>query len=445
MAEIADPIHRENSVELPEGWQVSRLADVADLASGGTPSKQRPDFWSGVIPWASPKDLKRSHLYDAEDHISQAGLEEGSRLAPVGALFIVVRGMILSRDIPVARAMVPMAFNQDMKAILPKSDVDGDFLLYALIAYKSSLLYEIGFAAHGTKRISTAAIEDFRLPLPTLPEQEAIAHVLRTVQRAKEATENVLSAARQFKASLLRHLFTYGPVQFDRAERMPLKETEIGPVPEHWPMSTVGEAINKGPQNGIYKPKTDYGTGTPIVRINDFENDGSIVSAVPNRVNIAEAESRTYSLSPDDLVVNRVNSLSHLGKTALVGKLSEPTVFESNMMRFGVDPERVRPRYLFHFLNSAACRNLLRNKSKRAVAQSSINQEDVKALPLPLPTVAEQETMLGMLTAVDTKIAAEYSRRSALDTLFQSLLHSLMTGKVRVRDLPASMAEGGEP
>src|SRR5262245_20635139 len=95
---------------LPSEWSLSRLAQVAELASGGTPSKGRADYWEGSIPWVSPKDLKVHRLYDAEDHISEAGLEAGSRRVPAGTLFVVVRGMILAKDLPVALAMVPMAF-----------------------------------------------------------------------------------------------------------------------------------------------------------------------------------------------------------------------------------------------------------------------------------------------------------------------------------------------
>jgi type I restriction enzyme, S subunit len=322
------------------------------------------------------------------------------------------------------------------------SSVDALYLRYLLRS--PAMIPQYQRISEGTNvRRRKAKFEDFAqipVPLPSLPEQQAIAHVLRTVQEAKEATEKVIEASRELKRSLMNHLFTYGPVPVDEAERVPLKETEIGPVPEHWSITTLGQIISTGPQNGLYKPQSLYGKGTPIVRINDFGNEGGIIDHTPSRVQLSSEEVERYRLHPDDILINRVNSLSHLGKSVLVDDFVEPAVFESNMMRFSVNTELVTPEYVAHFLASPPPREQMRGKAKRAVAQSSINQGDVRSLVFPLPSVEEQRTSTHALSTVDKKITAEENRQRSLEVLLKTMLHNLMTGKVRVMDLDLSMA-----
>ncbi|WP_309672752.1 hypothetical protein [Gemmatimonas sp.] len=120
--------------------------------SGGTPRMSNPEFWNGAIPWVCPKDMKRSRLWDTIDHLSAKALSNGTRQVPPSTLLLVVRGMILAHTFPVARAEVPLAFNQDIKALIPREDVDSDFLLWWLTANESLLLGITTESTHGTKR-----------------------------------------------------------------------------------------------------------------------------------------------------------------------------------------------------------------------------------------------------------------------------------------------------
>lgn len=183
---------------VPESWEVVKLSEVCTFISGGTPSKQRSDFWEGTIPWASPKDMKRPRLRDVPDHISDEALEDGSRLAPAGSIFVVIRGMILAKDVPVALAEVPMAFNQDMKAIIPGERISSAFLLYALGAFKRNLFEKVGRSAHGTMTLMSTEISSFAIPLPDRKTQDEIATAIETVEtklshhRRKHATLSAL-------------------------------------------------------------------------------------------------------------------------------------------------------------------------------------------------------------------------------------------------------------
>lgn len=193
---------------VPEGWEVVELSDVCRFQSGGTPSKKNPEYWQGTIPWVSPKDMKRPRLSDVEDHISQEALESGSKLAPAGSVFVVVRGMILAKTVPVALAEVSMAINQDMKAIVPGSKLRSDFLLYALETFRDSLFKKVGRSGHGTCTLMGHEVAAFKIPLPDLVTQEEIASAIHNLDRKKGAHEEKRKQLQDLFRTLLRELMT---------------------------------------------------------------------------------------------------------------------------------------------------------------------------------------------------------------------------------------------
>jgi type I restriction enzyme S subunit len=129
-------------------------------------------------------------------------------------------------------------------------------------------------------------------------------------------------------------------------------------------------------------------------------------------------------LRSGEIVINRVNSREYLGKTALVPELAEPTVFESNMMRFDVDRGRLHPRYLIHFLQTDYVHRHFQQAAKDAVNQSSINQQDVKALPVIVPPISLQDRFVRVLDKLDTIRFSIGRSLEALDELFTSLQQS---------------------
>ncbi|TVO50928.1 restriction endonuclease subunit S [Denitromonas halophila] len=193
---------------VPESWGVVPLSDVCRFQSGGTPSKKNPEFWKGTIPWVSPKDMKRPRLDDVADHISKEALESGSKLAPAGSVFVVVRGMILAKTVPVALAEVPMAINQDMKAIIPGLKLRSDFLLYALETLRENLFKKVGRSGHGTCTLMGHEVAAFKIPLPDLATQAEIASAIQNLERKKEIHEQKQIQLQDLSRSLLHDLMT---------------------------------------------------------------------------------------------------------------------------------------------------------------------------------------------------------------------------------------------
>ena len=76
------------------------------------------------MPWVSAKDMTTLRLQDTEDHVSVEAIGNGTRLVQKGTLLAVVRGMSLAKEFRIVEVQRPMAFNQDVKAIIPRDGVD---------------------------------------------------------------------------------------------------------------------------------------------------------------------------------------------------------------------------------------------------------------------------------------------------------------------------------
>ncbi|MGA1997945.1 MAG: restriction endonuclease subunit S, partial [Bryobacteraceae bacterium] len=120
-------------------WRATTLGQLTDFLSGGTPSKDAPEYWGGSVPWVSAKDMKRFRLDDTEDHVTADGIANGTKLVPAGTILLLVRGMTLLNDLPICVTSRPMTFNQDVKALRPKAGVRSDFLSYLLLGNKERL------------------------------------------------------------------------------------------------------------------------------------------------------------------------------------------------------------------------------------------------------------------------------------------------------------------
>jgi len=410
-------------------WQKTTVGKVATgFLSGGTPATSRADFWKGEIPWITSKWLgEKLELTTGEKFVSEEAVKKtATKIVPKDSIIFATRVGVGKVGIN----RIDLAINQDLSGVLIDNEhYDIKFLAYQLGIDSIQQYVAMNKRGATIKGITRDCLEQIRLNLPPLPEQRKIAHILSTVQRAIEAQERIIQTTTELKKTLMHKLFTEG------LRNEPQKQTEIGPVPESWEVVELGTLFEKQPQNGIYKHKRDYGSGTQILRIDDFSNDGDVVTRAGNLVTLARSEIETYGLEPGDIVINRVNSLSHLGKTALIGEIGDEMVFESNMMRFSVDESQVLKEYVFKFLNSPLTKKQIIGTAKRAVAQSSINQGDVKSIIVPKPSLKEQEKIVKALDATEAKIAHATDKAALLQDLFRTLLHELMTAKTRVQEL----------
>jgi type I restriction enzyme S subunit len=159
---------------LPPGWSACAFGDLGEITGGGTPSKSNPSFWHGEIPWVSPKDMKVDYIREAIDGITENAIASSSaKLIEVGSLLVVVRGMILAHSFPVAITEVPVAVNQDMKAI-SLGDLDPAYVLIMMKGMKREFLSRVDRSTHGTCKLVSEKLWSIELPIPPLAEQARI-------------------------------------------------------------------------------------------------------------------------------------------------------------------------------------------------------------------------------------------------------------------------------
>jgi type I restriction enzyme S subunit len=272
-------------------------------------------------------------------------------------------------------------------------------------------------------------IKPIALSLPPLPEQRAIvAKIEQLFSELDNGIANLKKAQEQLKI--------YRQAVLKKAFEGELTNEILNgrKLPEGWKWVKFGEMFSIKPQNGLYKPASEYGSGTKILRIDGFY-DGVIISDYQfQRVKLDQSEIEKYSLSVGDIVINRVNSMSHLGKCGLVKKLEDDTVFESNIMKVKINSDLALPGYINHYLASKVGISELVKNAKQAVNQASINQQDVSNVKIPLCSKTEQsiiiqeiETRLSICDKLEEDIRENLKKSEALR---QSILKQAFEGKL---------------
>jgi Restriction endonuclease S subunits len=197
-----------NAPTVGELWSNRNL----ELVGGKTPNKNNESYWTGSVPWVSPKDMKHWRIADSQDHVSQAAIEnEKLKVLPPGAVLLVVRGMILSKNLPVAITDNHVTINQDIKALIPREGLLPDYLGFMFRARKPTILQDVGVAGHGTRRLASETLNLIAVPLPPVTRQRRIAEYLNSIQRETEEMKKLLERDRavldQAEQSILKGAF----------------------------------------------------------------------------------------------------------------------------------------------------------------------------------------------------------------------------------------------
>jgi type I restriction enzyme S subunit len=223
--------------DVPDHWKLTPLGYSVRIVSGSTPSKENPAFWNGDIPWVSPKDMKQWEIVDSEDHITQ----EAVRLTTIslikeGSVLIVIRGMILARDVPVAVTKIPVTINQDMKALQPRRGIVPEFLAHQIRGLRDAFHSILEESAHGMKCLRTDLWTKLNILVPPEDEQRAICGFINQRVAKIDALiakkERLIELLQEKRTALISHAVTKG--LDPTVTMMDSGVAWLGKVPGHW-------------------------------------------------------------------------------------------------------------------------------------------------------------------------------------------------------------------
>lgn len=348
------------------------LSEVATFLSGGTPSKANASYWSGEIPWVSPKDMRGPRITDAEDHISHDAVAgSATKLVQPGTLLVVARSGILARRMPVAVTDAAVAFNQDIKAmVVDSARALPEFVFWFLRASEPDILrrgVKLGATVHS---LASGFLEGLQMPLYPLDEQRRIVDLLSRAESLKRLAEEAQAKARELIPALFVDMFG------DPASN-----------PKGWPVISLGDTLDSADYGTSVK--ANDATGVPVLRMGNVSYEGDLSLRDLKYVELPDDQLEKQRLRKGDILFNRTNSKELVGKTALWSGEIE-AVAASYFIRVRTNAEVACPTFIWAFMNSAHMKSRLFETARGAIGQANINGKELRALQLPIPPLELQ-------------------------------------------------------
>jgi len=421
--------HLPEISDIPEDWGLATVEDTCkNILGGGTPSKSNEDYWGGDIPWASVKDLNGTELSVTEDYITESGVENSAtNVVPTNSIIISTRMTVgepfLNR--------VEMAINQDMKAIIPDTDIaDPWFLVYSL-SDKDPYLKSLG---RGTtvNGITTKDLKLTHLGLPPLEEQRKIASVLYTVDQAIQKTEEIIYQTERVRKGTLQDLVTRGLNQIGELRPSYLeepalyKETAGRTVPSEWKvskLSDIGEWMSgKTPKKSENK---FWGGSIPWISAKDMKS----LRLTDSEDKITEAAVEEGApLAPSDSLLILVRGMI-LDHTLPIVRPAQEVSFNQDVKAI-LPYEDINPDYLAYWLKTNS-NEILALVTAASHGTKRLSTEALGNLSVPIPPKDEQAEIVDHINEFDRKIDIEKSRVGRLKNLKKGLMQDLLSGEVR--------------
>lgn len=413
--------------KLPENWCWTRMQEIAQWGSGGTPSRKVSEYYNGDISWLKTGELNDDYTFETEEHITQEAISHSSaKIYPTDTVVIAMYGATIGK---VGILGIPAATNQACACAIVKPSTDYKYLFYYARSQKDDFIKKGKGGAQ--PNISQEIIKFHQFPLPPLAEQQRIVDRIESLfaklDEAKEKAQTVVDSFETRKAAILHKAFT--------GELTAKWREEHGVGMESWeyiPFETIIEKM----QNGLAKRKGISGTPYVVLRLANLTDCGFNTDDL-KEILLDEKEQANYELRPNDVIMIRVNgSKDNVGKQYLITN-QHHWAFCDHIIRIQYS-NRLLPQYMIYFSRSKNYRIYVKENIVSSAGQNTISRKGMAGLVVPIPCLNEQFEIVHILDDLfskeqQTKEAAEIVL-DQIELMKKSILARAFRGELGTND-----------
>ena len=411
------------------GWIAQTLGDLARVVGGGTPSRDESRFWiGGTIPWATPTDLTANHtklISNTAECITEAGLaSSATALLPAGSILYTSRATIGAKAV----AAVPITTNQGFASFLP-SAVDGDYLYY-LLDLLTPVVKRLG-AGTTFDEVSKRDVRTVWCAVPSdRDEQVAIARILDAVDTALERTRAAVERARELRRALMQELLP---------PWIGLRELSAEQV-SHNVVEIVRADLVTDVCNGSTPSRAEgrYWRQGDIPWLATGKVHDRVIVNADEFVTEAALEECSIRLLPRGTVL--VGMIGQGRTRGMSAYLDIEACINQNFGAFAPKPlskPKIWGKWLFYYFDFHYSR--LRELGG-GTNQGALSCYLLKRVRFPLVDLAMQKATAAILDAAEKVETCHVATIASLGVLKKSLMHDLLTGRVRVKNATEAAA-----
>ena len=420
----------------PEEWTKVKINQFGEIITGSTPDTKNIGYWGGNIPFVSPADFRFSvFVKKTERTLTEQGVKQ-SRLIPEASILVTCIGSIGG----IAIASCNCVTNQQINSVVCNDNID-DLFAYFLIQNNLFKLKELA-GITTLPIINKTVFGNIELLCPTsIKEQEKIAEVLSTIDRAIEQTEAIIAKQQRIKTGLMQDLLTKGIDEDGNVrseETHEFKDSPLGRIPVDWEVEVFGNRV-KSSAFGPRFPSTAYSEkgSFAVLRTTDLDPEGKISYEQMPLTNLPEKEFEKHILESGDLLITRSGTC---GVPAVFGSFDVPTIPGAFLIRFRLNEDSIKPRYAHIYFNWDIGRKRLLDLAEGGV-QKNLRGSTINQMLFVFPNIKEQERIIERFNAVEFEKNLILEHLKKLNSLKTGLMQDLLTGNVRVTELLKDTAE----